>query len=81
MPASSGLRSRPQVGLMRHRSGRRVYISGLAEILPRFHVLPILLVAGLTLAAASLWTYAMYSDEAYAEIDAPSITGTIKVTN
>jgi hypothetical protein len=81
MPASSGLRSRPQVGLMRPRSGQRLHINGLAQMLPKSLVLPILLVAGLTLAATSLWTYAMHNDEAYAEIDAPSITGTIKVTN
>ena len=81
MPASSGLRSRPQIGLMRPRSDQRLHIGGLAQLLPKFLVLPILLVAGLTLASASLWTYAMHVDEAYAEIDAPSITGTIKVTN
>jgi hypothetical protein len=81
MPASSGLRSRPQIGLMRPRSNHRLHIVGLAQILPKFLVLPVLLVAGLTLAAASVWTYAMHADEAYAEIDAPVITGTIKATN
>jgi hypothetical protein len=81
MPASSGLRSRPRTGLMRPRSEHRLHMGGLAQMLPKFLVLPILLVAGLTLASASLWTYAMHLDEAYAEIDAPSITGTIKATN
>jgi hypothetical protein len=81
MPASSGLRSRPKVGLMRSRSDYRLHIGGLAQILPKFLVLPIVLVAGLTLATTSIWTYAMHIDEAYAEIDAPAITGTIKVTN
>jgi hypothetical protein len=81
MPASSGLRSRPQVGLMRPRSDHRLHIGGLAQMLPKFLVLPIILVAGLTLASAGLWTYAIHADEAYAEIEAPTITGTIKVTN
>jgi hypothetical protein len=81
MPASSGLRSRPKIGLMRPRSDHRLHINGLTQMLPKFLVLPILVIAGLTLAATSLWTYAMHIDEAYAEIDAPSITGTIKVTH
>jgi hypothetical protein len=81
MPASSGLRSRPQIGLMTPRSDHRLHINGLTQMLPKFLVLPILVIAGLTLAATSLWTYAMHIDEAYAEIDAPSITGTIKVTH
>jgi hypothetical protein len=81
MPASSGLRSRPQIGLIRPRSDHRLHIGSLVQMLPKVLVLPIILVAGLTLASATLWTYAMHMDEAYAEIEAPSVTGTIKVSN
>ncbi len=81
MPASSGLRSRPQIGLMRPRSLRSLHIGGLAQVLPRVFVLPIILVAGLTLAAATLWTYAIHTDETVAEIEAPATTGSIRVMN
>jgi hypothetical protein len=78
MPASSGMRSRPQIGLMRPRSRQRLHISGVLQAMPKGLVLPIFLVAGVTLAAASSWTYGIHMDEAIAAIAAPEVTGTIK---
>jgi hypothetical protein len=78
MPASSGMRSRPQIGLMRPRSLHRLHIGGAFQAVPKGLVLPILLVAGLTFATASSWTYGIHTDESYSGIAAPEVTGTIR---
>ncbi len=77
MPASSGMRSRPQIGLMRSRSNHRLQIGGILQAVPKRLVLPILLVAGLALAVAANWTYGIHTDDAWVEIEAPETTATI----
>ncbi len=77
MPASSGMRSRPQIGLMRPRSSHRLQIGGLLQSVPKGLILPILLLAGLALAVATNWTYGIHSDDSLVEIEAPETTATI----
>jgi hypothetical protein len=81
MPASYGLRSRPQIGLMRPRSRQRQHIGGLLQAVPKKWVLPILLVAGLTLVGTAAWTYGIHTDEAQAALEAPQFTGTVGARN
>jgi hypothetical protein len=73
MPASSGLRSRPQIGLMRPRSSHRAHLGGLVQLLPKSIVLPLALIGGLTAGFAALWTYGIHVDETYAEADGPAV--------
>jgi hypothetical protein len=81
MPASSGLRSRPQIGLMRSRSTHRAHIGGVLQLLPKSLILPIVIAAGIAAGVATFWTYGIHTDDAYAEADAPVVTGTVTRAN
>jgi len=81
MPVSSGLRSRPQIGVVRSLSARRRHVGGMAQLLPRALIAPIILVAGITALGTSVWTYDNYINSEYAEADGPTVTGTVQKLN
>jgi hypothetical protein len=81
MPVSSGLRSRPQIGVVRSFSDRRRHFGGVAQLLPKALILPIILVAGITAVSTSLWAYDNYVSSEYAEGDEPTVTGTVPKLN
>jgi hypothetical protein len=76
MPASSGLRSRPQIGLMRSISMQRTHVRNIAQILPSALILPILLAGVITVATATAWTYGIHKEAALAAADDAITTGT-----
>jgi hypothetical protein len=75
MPVSSGLRSRPQIRLMRSISSRRAFAGGIASMLPRFIVLPIIVVGMVTAALVALWTYGIHIDASVLQADGPAAVG------
>jgi hypothetical protein len=81
MPVSSGLRSRPRIGVVRSFSARRRHVGGMAQLLPKALIAPIILVAGITALGTSLWTYDSVVSSEYAEADAPAVTGTVQKLN
>jgi hypothetical protein len=81
MPVSSGLRSRPQVGLVRPLSARSVGFGNVVKIVPKTLLFPIALIACVTAFSAVLWTHDIHSEDAVAGMEAPTMTGTISKTN
>jgi hypothetical protein len=81
VPASSGLRSRPQIGIMRSISTQRTHASTIAHILPKTLILPILLAAVMTVATATAWTYGIHKEAALAAADDTVTTGTATKSN
>jgi len=81
MPVSSGLRSRPQIGAVRSFSARRRHVGGVAQLLPRALIAPIILAAGIAALGATLWTYDNVVNSEYADGDGPDVTGTAPKLN
>jgi hypothetical protein len=81
MPLSNGLRFRRKFSSSRRVSSRRIGLSGLAQLLPRALILPIILFAGVTATAAAFWTYDIHVEQAAAEIDEGETTGTVDSAN
>lgn len=82
MPLSNGLRfRRRKASSARGVSARRIGVSGLAQMLPKTLILPIILFAGITAATAAFWTYDMHQDYAYSEVDGAETTGTVDSAN
>ena len=81
MPVSSGLRSRPQIGLSRPLSSRADGFADVAKVLPRTLLFPIVLIACVTAVAAVLWTHELHNDTITAGIEVPAVTGSINKAN
>ena len=81
MPVSSGLRSRPHIGLSRPLSARADGFSNVVRVLPKTLLFPIVLIACVTAVAAVLWTHDIHNDTMTVGIEAPAMTGSISKTN
>ena len=81
MPASSGMRFRPQIGLMRSISNRRAHVGNVAFLLPKALMLPILVVAGLTASVVGAWTYGIHTEAEFADADPGLATGSFSKQN
>ena len=81
MPVSSGMRSRPQIGTARSFSDRRRHVGGIAQLLPKALMAPIIIVAGMAALGTSLWTYDNIVTLEYADADGPAVTGTVTKPN
>jgi len=81
MPLNNPLRRRRQLSSSRSITARRSGLSGLAQLLPKAMILPIILFAGVTAAAAAFWTYDIHIEQAYGDLDEPVATGSVDSAN
>jgi len=85
MPLSNGLRSRRgssgKNGGSRRISAQRIGLSGLAQLLPKAVIVPIILFAGITATFAAFWTYDIHIEQAQGDVDDQEMIGTVDSAN
>jgi hypothetical protein len=81
MPASSGIRLRPGLGVQRSISAQRLRIGGLTRLLPHGIMLPLVMLALVTAGTAVFWTSSIHNDQTVAVLEAPVTTGSVSKTN
>jgi hypothetical protein len=81
MPANSGIRFRPPLGLSRPISARRLRIGHLTQALPRAIMVPLVALAFVTAMTAVFWTNSIHNADTVASIEAPATTGSVSKAN
>ncbi len=81
MPANSGIRFRPNLGLRRPISAQRLRVGHLVQALPRAIMMPLVALAIVTAVTAVFWTSSIHNADSVAAIDSPATTGSFIKAN